>query len=65
MSLAMVSSVIPQRYGQMKMVGEKQRDFVTPFTPVHFSFLAVVVSAQSNVMQFLFRQWSFEMFITE
>ena len=35
------------------MVGEKQRGFVSPFTPVHFSFLAIVVSTQSNVIQSL------------
>ena len=61
----MVSSVIPLRYGQMKMVGEKQRGFVSPFAPVDFSFLAIVVSTQSNVMQSLFGHWSLNVFITE
>ena len=49
----------------MKMVGENQRGFVSPFTPVDFSFLAIVVSTQSNVMQSLFGHWSLEVFITE
>ena len=49
----------------MKMVGENQRGFVSPFTPVDFSFLAIVVSTQSNVMQCLFGHWSLEVFITE
>ena len=35
----------------MKMVGEKQRGFVSLFTPVDFDFLAIVVSTQGNVMQ--------------
>ena len=48
----------------MKMVGE-ERGFVSPFTPVHFSFLAIVVSIQSNIMQSLFGHWSLEVFITE
>ena len=49
----------------MKMVGEKQRGFVSPFTPVHFSFLAIVVSTRSNAMQSLFGHWSLEVFITD
>ena len=49
----------------MKMVGETQRGFVSPFTPVHFSFLAIVVSTHSNAMQSLFGHWSLEVFITD
>ena len=48
----------------MKMVGE-ERGFVSPFATVHFSFLAVVVSTQSNIMQSLIGHWSLEVFITE